>query len=204
MKNWLKRLHAWTMQWAKTKWGPWVLFLFAFADASILPTPATTFFLILVSLNSQKALKYISAVTLGTLSGAFAGYIIGHIAGFSPNSEHSGLVQFFMNNIPGLSESSYQKIHLLYSKWDFWILFIAACTPIPYGVFSISSGVFDNNIFIFLLSTLISQGIKFCLLALVTLNLGNKVKKIKEYNWKSIAIIAMVYLAIAIVISTAF
>jgi membrane protein YqaA with SNARE-associated domain len=200
MKSWIKRLYSWCIKWADTKWGPWVLFIFSFADASILPTPSTTFFLILVVLNSPKVFKYLLAVILGTLSGALAGYMIGHFAGFSPNSEHSGLVQFLINSFPGLSESSYRKIRLLYSKWDFWILFFATCTPVPYGVFSVSSGAFDINIFIFLFSTLIGQGIKFCLLALVTIKSGNKVEKLRNFNWQPIVIILLIGISAAIVI----
>jgi membrane protein YqaA with SNARE-associated domain len=180
-----------------------MLFLCSFADASILPTPSTTFFLILVVLNSPKALKYILAVTLGTLTGALAGYIIGHFAGFNPSAEQSAIGQFLINNIPGLSGNSYEKIRLLYSKWDFWILFIATCTPVPYFVFSVSSGAFDINIFVFLFSTLISQGAKFSLLALATIKFGNKIGKIRNCNWQPIAIIVIAGIVAAIVISNA-
>jgi membrane protein DedA with SNARE-associated domain len=78
-------------------------------------------------------------------------------------------------------------------------LFIASVLPLPYKIFSISSGVFDINIFIFCITTLISQGIKFFLLALLIIKLGPEVKKLLEFNLKPIAIIATACIAIVIV-----
>lgn len=198
MKNWFKRIRAWSMHWAGTKWGAWALFICAFADASFFGLPTPMFFLALALLNISKVYKYALFGILGTLAGALAGYAIGHFAWLNTNGEFTGLAQFLLNNIPGFSEAGYNKIHILYEKWDFWILFIAAALPLPFKIFSISSGVFDINIFIFCVATLISQGIKFLLLALLTIKLGPEVKKLFKFNWKPIAIIAMASIAAAV------
>ena len=200
MKEWFKRMHGWSLQQADTKWGAWALFLCAFADASVLGLPTPMLFLGLALLNIKKAYKYALFGILGTLAGSIAGYSIGHFAWINPQGEFTGFAQFLFNNIPGFSEAGYNKIHLLYEKWDFWILFIAAALPLPYKIFSISSGVFDINILIFCLATLISQGIKFLLLAILTIKLGPEVKKLLEFNWKPIAIATTACIAIVIVI----
>ncbi|MBE3086001.1 MAG: DedA family protein, partial [Bacteroidetes bacterium] len=190
MKNWFKRLHIWSLQWANTKWGIWALVICAFADASFFGLPTPILFLALALLNIKKAYKYALFGTLGTLAGAIAGYSIGHFAWLNTNGEFTRLAQFLFNNIPGFSEAGYDKIHILYAKWDFWILFVAAALPLPFKIFSISSGVFDINLLIFCIATLISQGIKFFLLAILTIKLGPEVKKLFEFNWKPVAIIA--------------
>jgi membrane protein DedA with SNARE-associated domain len=64
--------------------------------------------------------------------------------------------------------------------------------------------VFDINLFIFCIATLISQGIKFFLLAILTIKLGPEVKKIFEYNWKPIAIIGTACVAIVIIVIKIF
>jgi len=199
MNNWLKKFSTWSLQWANTKWGTWSLFICAFADASFLPLPTPMFFLALALLNITKTYRYALFATLGTLTGAIAGYSIGHFAWINLHGEFTGLAQFLFNNVPGFSEEFYNKIQILYSKWDFWILFIASVLPLPYKIFSISSGVFDINIFIFCTATLISQGIKFFLLALLIIKLGPEVKKLLEFNLKPVAIIATACIAIAIV-----
>jgi membrane protein YqaA with SNARE-associated domain len=204
MKDWFKRVHVWSLQWANTKWGVWALFLCAFADASFFGLPTPMLFLALSLLNIRKVYKYALFGVLGTFSGAITGYAIGHFAWLNTNGEFTGLAQFLFNNIPGFSEAGYDKIHLLYAKWDFWILFVAAALPLPFKIFSISSGVFDVNIFIFCIATLVSQGIKFLLLALLTIKLGPEVKKLLEFSWKPVAIIATACLAIAIVLIKVF
>jgi membrane protein YqaA with SNARE-associated domain len=200
MKNLVKRLYAWIMQWANTKWGVWALFLCAFADASFFGLPTPMLFFALALLNIRKAYKYALFGTLGTLSGALTGYSIGHFVWINVNGDFTSIAQFLFNNIPGFSEAIYYKIHLLYEKWDFWILFIAAALPLPYKIFSISSGVFDINLFIFCAATLISQGLKFFLLAFLTIKLGAEVKKLLKFNWKPIAIIATACIAAGIVV----
>jgi membrane protein YqaA with SNARE-associated domain len=204
MKKWFKSFHIWVLQWANTKWGLWVLFICAFADASFLPLPTPLFFLALALLNLTKAYKYALFATLGMLSGAIVGYTIGHFAWITVNGEFTGIANFFFNNVPGFSEEIYSRIQNLYAKWDIWILFIAAILPLPYKIFSISSGVFDVNIIIFCIVTLISQGLKFFLLAFLTIKLGTEVKRLLEFNWKPVAIIITACIALIIVLFKVF
>jgi membrane protein YqaA with SNARE-associated domain len=199
MRDWFKKLHVWILKWANTKWGTWALFICAFADASFLPLPTPMFFLALTLLNITKAYKYALFGTLGTLFGAIAGFSIGHFAWLNANGDFTGLAQFLFNHIPGFSEAIYNKIHIQYAKWDFWILFIASSIPVPYKIFSISSGVFDINIFMFCFATLISQGIKYYLLALLITKIGPAVKKLFKFKLKPVAIIATACIAVTIV-----
>jgi membrane protein YqaA with SNARE-associated domain len=200
MKEIFKRLNNWILKWADTKWGPWALFLCAFADSSIFGLPTPLLFIVLVLLNVRKVYKYVLCGLLGTLSGSIAGYSIGYFVWVDINGEFTGLAQFMLNNIPGFSETAYNKIQLLYARWDFWILLIAAALPLPYKIFSISSGVFDINLFVFCTATLISQGMKFFILAIMTIKSGPQVMKLLEFNWKPIAIIATVCIVIAVTV----
>lgn len=204
MKNRIKSLHAWSLQWANTKWGAWALFLCAFADASFFGLPTPMLFIALVLLNIKKTYLYALVGILGTLTGSILGFSIGHFAWLNGDGEFTRIAQFFFNNIPGFTEAGYDKIQLLYGKWDFWILFVAAALPLPYKIFSISSGVFDVNLIIFSVATLISQGIKYYLLGLLTIKMGPEVKKIFNYNWKPVLIIVTAGVAIAIVVIKVF
>jgi membrane protein YqaA with SNARE-associated domain len=204
MKEWYRRFKAWGLHWARTKWGAWALFICAFFDASVFGLPTPMFFFALALINIKKVYIYALFGILGTLAGALAGYSIGHFAWLNANGEFTGLAQFLFNNIPGFSEAVYDKIHILYAKWDFWILFVAAALPLPFKIFSISSGVFDINLIVFCVATLISQGLKFMVLSLLTIKLGPEVKKLFEFNWKPIVIIATAGGAIAIVLLKAF
>ncbi len=204
MKNWFNKLHVWSLKWADTKWGALALFLCAFADASFLPLPTPMFFIGIVLLNVTKAYTYALLGTLGTFFGAIIGYSIGHFAWLNTNGEFTGLAQFLFNNIPGFSETVYNKIYFQYAKWNFWILFIAPFIPVPYKIFAISSGIFNINIFMFCFITLISQGIRFYLLAFLIRIIGEKILKILEFKFKPIAIIVTACIAIVIFVIKVF
>jgi len=204
MKGWIKSLHNWSLQWANTKWGPWALFFCAFADASFLPLPTPMFFIALTLLNIKKAYKYALFGTLGTFAGAVAGYAIGHFAWLDANGNFTSLAQFVLGNVPGFSETIYTSIQTMFEKWDFWILFIASFIPVPYKIFSISSGVFDVNLFMFSLATLVSQGIKFFFVSLLVIKIGPEIIKILEFKWKPIIIITTTCIVIGLIVINAF
>jgi len=199
--GWINKLYRWGLNWSGTRYGPWALFTCAFLDACCLPLPTPAFFVALMLLNTSRAYKYALYGTLGTLFGSFLGYAIGHFAWLNASGNFTVVAQFMFNNVPGFSVEFYDKIKLLYDQWDFWILFVAALIPVPYKIFSISSGVFDINIIVFSIATLLSQGIKFFLMALLITKIGERAKKILEYNFKPIAIgIALCAIAILVVI----
>ncbi len=190
---------GWKLSLVDIKWGSWVLFISAFADASFLPLPTPMLFLALALLNITKAYKYALFATLGTLAGGFTGYFIGHFAWLNPVGEFTGLANFLFNNVPGFSEELFSKIQIMYTRWDHWILFLSAALPVPFKIFSISSGVFDTNLLIFGLTTLISHGIRFFLLAFLTIKLGPDIKRILEIHLKRIAIIATLSIAVLLI-----
>jgi len=202
MKDWFKKVNIWIAYLANTKWGTFALYICAFADASFLPLPVTTFFLVLILLNRRKLYKYILFVVLGTVTGALAGYTIGHYAWVKPDGEFTGVVQFLFKNIPGFSLAVYEKVQTLYTKWDFWILSGATVTPLPYGMFSVTSGAFNINIFIFFVTTLISQAIKYLFLTFFTVIIGPKIRKLSEFDWKPVAIVIPVFIVIIILLTS--
>jgi membrane protein YqaA with SNARE-associated domain len=195
MKEWFKRFKIWCLHWLNTRWGLWALVIFAFTDASFLGLPTPILFMALVLMNIKKAYKYALFGALGTLAGAITGYAIGHFVWLTPNGEFTGVANFLFNNIPGFSVDFYNKIQILYVKWDFWILFVAAALPLPFKIFSISSGAFNINLLIFGAATMVSQGLKYFVLAFLTIKLGPGVRKIFDFNWKPVAIIATATIA---------
>jgi membrane protein YqaA with SNARE-associated domain len=204
MKSRHKNLPIWITQFAEKKWTTWALFLCCIADASFIPFPTSTFFLLLVTLNTKKVSEYIISGTLGIVSGALMAYLVGQYVWFNPHGEYTGFSQFLFNHAPGFSEDTYNKISILYTQWNFWLLCVAALTPIPYGIFAVFSGVFEINIFIFLFTTLTSHVIKFSLLALAALRIGEQFRKLSAYNCKPRAQITSVFIGIIILISNIF
>jgi membrane protein YqaA with SNARE-associated domain len=198
MKDLYRRLSIQELSQANRKWAIPVLFIMAFADATFLPLPVTTFFLFLVMMDNSKAIQFTVSITLGTIMGAVAGYSLGHFAILNADGDPSGFLQFLFNHIPGFSGNGFSRMQTLYSKWDFWIIFSASFTPIPYGVFSISSGLFGINFSNYLIATVISQTLKFFLLAFLSVKIGPRLKSIFSFRLHPAILIASVCIVIAL------
>lgn len=200
MKSWLKKLHGWGLKWANTRYSWLAMFVCAFADASFLPLPTPMFFIGLALLNIANTYKFALSGTMGAVVGAVAGYLIGHFAWLNADGGFTGIAMFFFNYIPGFSIESYEKIRDLYTKWDFWILFFAGYTPIPYKYFSISSGLFNLNLLMVLVATLIGQGIRFFVLGYLVIKIGPEIKRLFERNIKTIAVVSSLGVILAIIL----
>lgn len=178
----IEKLHFRDLNIQHTTLGLFALFICSFADASIFPAPVLTIFILLVLANNQKADKYVILATSGTFLGAISGYFLGYIASLNLNEGSSGYIQYIYEHVPGFSKVGLQNIQLLYEKWNFGILFMASFSPIPFGLFSLPSGIFKINLPVFCLTTVICQTSKFWLLSVVAKKMGPKVKEL--FGWK--------------------
>jgi membrane protein YqaA with SNARE-associated domain len=185
--NWLKRMYNWVLQWAETPYGPAALFILAFAESVFFPIPPDVLLIALALGNSGKAFRFALNCTIGSVSGAFVGYALGHFAWITASGEFTGFANFFFNNIPGFSVSLFNSIKALFVEWDFWVIFTAGFTPIPYKVFTVTSGVFDINIIMFFVASIISRGARFFLVAFLIWKFGPTIKSFIEKYFNLLA-----------------
>jgi membrane protein YqaA with SNARE-associated domain len=185
--NWMRKMYAWILKWAETPYGPLVLFVLAFAESVFFPVPPDVLLIALALGNSGKSFRFALYCTAGSVSGAFAGYAIGHFAWIGANGEFTDFALFFFNNIPGFSVSLFAAIKALFIQWDFWVIFTAGFTPIPYKVFTVTAGVFDINLFMFFLASFISRGVRFFLLAFLIWKFGPGIKRFIEKYFNILA-----------------
>jgi membrane protein YqaA with SNARE-associated domain len=185
----LRNLYDWVLHWSETRYGPAALFLLAFAEASFFPIPPDALLIALVLGLQKKAFKFAAICLAGSVLGAVLGYAIGHFLWWTPSNEFTGIAGFFFNNIPGFTQNAFYDIQQLYVKHDFWIIFTAGFTPLPYKVITISSGAFNINILMFIVASVISRGARFFLVAALIWKFGPAIKEFidKYFNWLAIA-----------------
>jgi membrane protein YqaA with SNARE-associated domain len=185
--NWIKRMYNWVLKWAETPYGPAALFILAFAESVFFPIPPDVLLIALALGSSSKAFRFALNCTIGSVSGAFVGYALGHFAWITASGEFTGFANFFFNNIPGFSVSLFNSIKALFVEWDFWVIFTAGFTPIPYKVFTVTSGVFDINIIMFFVASIISRGARFFLVAFLIWKFGPTIKSFIEKYFSLLA-----------------
>ncbi len=164
------------------KYASWILFMLAIGDSSFIPTPITTLFLILVTVNPEKSTEYFTRLMAGLAIGGSIAYLTGRMLWFEHNGNFSEFALFVLGSIPGFTENSYHSIQFLYAKWNFWFLFFASFTPIPLGLFSFTSGAFHINYIIFLLSTIAGNGIKLIILSVFFTRIAEKIRRFKLFK----------------------
>lgn len=185
----LRKLYDWMLHWADTRYGMPALFFLAFAEASFFPIPPDALLIALVLGSRTKAFKFAANCTIGSVLGALLGYAIGHFLWWGASDSFSPIAMFFFNNIPGFTEELFFRVQALYDEWNFWIIFTAGFTPIPYKVFTISGGAFEINLFMFVLASVISRAGRFFLVTALIWKYGEHIKSFidKYFNWVAIA-----------------
>ena len=185
----LRNLYDWVLHWSKTKYGTVALFILAFTESSFFPIPPDALLIALVLGNTQKAFKFALVCLIGSVIGALFGYAIGHYLWWTPSNEFTGIANFFFNNIPSFTPQSFFDIQKLYIDYDFWIIFTAGFTPLPYKVITISSGAFNIDLVMFIVASIISRGARFYLVAALIWKFGPQIKLFidKYFNWLAIA-----------------
>tara|TARA_Y100001949_G_scaffold73133_1_gene62070 strand:- start:394 stop:861 length:468 start_codon:yes stop_codon:yes gene_type:complete len=80
-------------------------------------------------------------------------------------------------------------------------LFLAGFTPLPFKVFTITSGIIGFNILIFFIVCLVSRGLRFFVVSYLSFKFGDTFSKFMEKDaakWFSIAGLIIVAIAITI------
>ena len=153
-----RRLYDWVLHWANTPYGAPALFLLAVAESSVFPVPPDVLLIALSISLPHRAWYYATLCSIGSVVGGIFGYLLGW--GF-----WSLLADFFFTYVPGFTPQLFARVQALYAEHDFWVVFAAGFTPIPYKVITIAAGVFLINFPVFVLASIIGRSARFFLVA---------------------------------------
>ena len=166
-KNIIRRLYDWVLHWAETPYGMWALFLIAFAESSFFPIPPDVLLIALAISIPTRAFHFAMVATIGSLIGGIAGYGIGM---FGYDSIGHPIVEFYHG------QEIMQAIKEWYDKYGFWAVLGAAITPLPYKIFTISSGMFSFDFFQFMIASIIGRSVRFFAVAGLIWKFGKPIK----------------------------
>ena len=153
---------------AAHKSSKYYLAVVSFVESSFFPIPPDIMMIPMVLSKKKDFLRIFLIATIFSVLGGILGYFIGafffeigmKIMNFY--SYEDKLINFKNNliNIEG------------FYAW-LGILFLAGFTPLPYKVFTISSGLIGFNIIIFIIVSLISRGLRFFIVSYLSYKFGN-------------------------------
>lgn len=190
--NIIKRLYDWMLSWGNSRWGALALFLFAFAESSFFPIPPDVLLIALCLGAVTRSFRFATICTAGSILGAMAGYAIGYLAWQTPSGEYTALAQFFFAHV--FSVEAFQEVGALYDKYNFWIVFTAGFTPLPFKLFTIAGGMFDINFVMFIIASIVSRGMRFFLIGWLIWRYGAPIKSFIDKYFNLLATLFTVIL----------
>ena len=164
----LKKLYDKTLKLAAHKSSKFFLAIISFIESSFFPIPPDVMIIPMSLAKKEKYLKIFFIATLFSSLGGLFGYFIGSLF----TDKAIMLMGFY-----GYEEQVLQLKNQLNSKngaYSLWLgtLFLAGFTPLPFKIFTITSGIINFNIFTFFIICLISRGLRFFIVAYFSVKLG--------------------------------
>jgi len=172
------------------------LAIVSFVESSFFPIPPDVMIVPMVVAKKNDYLKIFFIATFFSTLGGVLGYFIGSyfldvgmtVVGFY------GYEDKVLNLKDSLTKGTGLYIWLV-------TLFLAGFTPLPFKVFTITSGMIGFNLFIFFLICLISRGLRFFIVSYLSFKLGdsfNKFMQTEAAKWFTILGILIVFIVGAI------
>ena len=180
-----RRLYHWVLSWADTPYGSPALFVLAFMESSFFPVPPDVLQIALSAGKPKRSFWYAGVSLVGSVLGALLGYLIGFMF-------WEATQPFFYAHI--FSEKHFEQVQDMYRQWDFWVIFAAALTPIPYKIFTIAAGVCGIAIPMFIIASMIGRGARFFAVAALMFFFGPTVKGWIDKYFNLLAIVFTVLL----------
>lgn len=170
--------------------------IISFAESSFFPIPPDIMVVPMVIAKKNDYLKIFSIATIFSSLGGLFGYFLGSV-----------FLDLAMNVIEfyGYEEKVTNLKNNLSSGNNFIFflgtLFLAGFTPLPFKVFTITSGIIGFNIFIFFIVCLVSRGLRFFTVSYLSFKFGDTFNNFMEKDaakWFSIAGLIIATIAITI------
>ncbi len=192
----LQKLYDRCLDLARHKFSKPFLAFVSFIESSFFPIPPDVMVVPMVLAKKEEYLKIFLIATIFSVLGGILGYFLGSL--FFEFS--MSIIEFYNyeEKVLELQKKLSNKEGLV-----FWMgtLFLAGFTPLPYKVFTITSGFIGFNLYIFILISLISRGLRFFIVSYLSVKFGDRFENLlkKEgFIWFTIVGILIVLVVLGI------
>ena len=171
----IQQLYQKSLKLAAHKSSKTFLAIVSFVESSFFPIPPDVMIVPMVIAKKKEFIKIFIIATLFSTLGGVLGYFIGS----SFLDVGMKVVQFYgYEDKVIILKDNLTKGTGLY----IWLatLFLAGFTPLPFKVFTITSGMIGFNLFVFFLICLISRGLRFFIVSYLSFKFGDTFNKFME------------------------
>jgi membrane protein YqaA with SNARE-associated domain len=167
----LRGLYFWLMRHAEGRHAWTMLAVVSFAEASFFPIPPDVMLVPMALADRSRALLLAGWCMLWSVLGGLLGYAIGSLLYDS--------VGHWLISVYGYG-SDLEKFRSMYAEYGAWIILIKGATPIPYKLVTIASGFAGYNLFLFVVLSAITRGLRFGIVAGLLAYFGEPIRNFIE------------------------
>ena len=181
-------LYDQALRWARHSRAPWALSILSFTESIFFPIPTDVMLAPMVLAEPPKWWRYAALATAFSVLGGVLGYLLGAWA--------FDWVSTWL--LSGGGAEAFAEAKQSFQKWGVWFIFIAAFTPVPYKVFTISAGFMALALVPFVVASAIGRAARFFLVAGLVRWLGARYeallrRHIEFIGWLIVAALALVF-----------
>ena len=180
----IKKIYEKSLIWASHKNSKLILFFVSVIESFIFPLPPDLLIIPMTIAKMNNWFKIALIATSGSVLGACIGYLIGYV--FFNEIGIPIFELYGVNNVTFLKDKVTQGGGII--AWATFLA-IAAFTPIPFKLLTITSGFIHFSLFYFILIALLARGSRFFLIAILIGKFGPKIKPLLEKKLFKISII---------------
>jgi membrane protein YqaA with SNARE-associated domain len=182
----LRRLYDWCIDAAGKPHAAWILGAISFAESSFFPVPPDAMLIPMALARPDRAFYFATVCTVASVAGGVLGYFIG--------AELYATVGHWLIGLYGYGDKV-EAFREAYAHYGAWIILLKGLTPIPYKIVTITSGFAGFDIWLFIVLSVVTRGVRFFLLAVLLNRYGDRARHIIEKRlglWTAIFLIVLV------------
>ncbi len=178
------------IRWAGHRHAEYYLAGVSVAEASVFPVPTALMLAPMILARPERAWWLGTLTTFTSVLGGVVGYLIGF---YLFDQVGQSIIDFYH------AGEKFGMMKEWFDEYGVWLVLLAGVTPIPYKIFTISSGVMGLALMPFIVASIVGRGIQFYLITLVLWwggeRLEESLKRWMEWiGWGLIGLAVVAYL----------
>ncbi len=175
--------------WSRHRHAPYYLCAVSAMESSFFPVPTAFMLAPMCLADKNRAWWYAFITTISSVAGGVLGYLIGM---FLFDAVGQQIIDFYN------AQAKFDKTVSWFSEYGVWVVFLAGFSPIPYKLFTITSGMLGLAILPFILASMVGRAGQFFLVAGLLYFGGEKLEKsLKKYvewiGWGVVILAVVLY-----------
>jgi membrane protein YqaA with SNARE-associated domain len=194
MQKFRGRISRWAHRYAGRPVAVWVLAAESFIESAILPIPPPEILLMpMCALRPRRWVYFATISVLYSILGGVVGYFIG---AFFFDAIGSKLIDAYH------LQDSFLRVQEMFGKHEFLAVFTGAFSPLPYKVFTITSGFLDMNLMMLISASIAGRGIRMFVVGYLSQRFGRPALRLifKYFSWFSLLFVVFIVLLVLLVV----